>query len=967
MTALEKLKRAKGVERGRKTGIRTWSLAREPPTLTEVERWLKEEEEKERAGRAKIEGDRESLNPAMGEKTINVAPLGKRIEDVSQIEGPTQKNRFGFKFSQNKSALAVRDRQHIDLFSVEVHVNTRGKLLPNPSEDPVSVIFWCLQTEGEDVQTNGYRKGYRVGLILQNDGLNVSKTGLTDYEIDYVGDERSMIDTLVDKVRRYDPDILTGYEIHNASWGYLIERAGMAYHINLCSELSRVIPSTMPKFGRDEDAWGFRQASSIHVDGRHMLNVWRLIRDEVNLNVYTFENVAFHVLHQRIPHFSYPTLTAWFTRGPAILRWRVLKYYVDRVQRNLELLDESEVVGRTSEFARVFGVDFFSVISRGSQFKVESMMLRIAKPENFIAITPNKKQVASQRAAECLPLVMEPESKFYNSPLVVLDFQSLYPSVMIAYNYCYSTCLGKIGPPNGPKKFGVTSLDLPLGLLSVLSDYITVSPNGLMYVKPSVRKGLLAKMLTEILETRVMVKRSMKENKGDKALEKLLNARQLGLKYITNVTYGYTGASYSGRMPGVEIADSIVQTGRETLERTIKIINSTERWGARVVYGDTDSVFIHLPGRSKDEAFDIGAEIAETITKMNPAPIRLKFEKVYLPCVLLAKKRYVGFKYETPDETMPEFDAKGIETVRRDGVPAVQKIMEQSLKILFRTQDLSELKAFLQRQWTKILTGRISLQDFIFAKEVKLGFYSNRGQPPPGALVSTKKMVIDPRSEPQYGERVPYVVVHGGPGARLRDQVVPPEEFLNNRSLRLHAQYYITKQIIPSLERVFSLVGADIKSWFNEMPRIQRATTFAEQPPRAGGSVFRQSHARTIDQYYVSRHCLVCREVTNQELCSKCRAKPSASTYHLSMKQHEAEVKYTQLLDVCASCSMITAGQSAFAAEDRIDTGSGVSLHPCDSMDCPVYFERTKTRNELKVTMGNLDVLDKLFGGTKRE
>ncbi|RUP45362.1 hypothetical protein BC936DRAFT_148271 [Jimgerdemannia flammicorona] len=56
MTALEKLKRAKGVERGRKTGIRTWSLAREPPTLTEVERWLKEEEEKERAGRAEIEG-----------------------------------------------------------------------------------------------------------------------------------------------------------------------------------------------------------------------------------------------------------------------------------------------------------------------------------------------------------------------------------------------------------------------------------------------------------------------------------------------------------------------------------------------------------------------------------------------------------------------------------------------------------------------------------------------------------------------------------------------------------------------------------------------------------------------------------------------------------------------------------------------------------------------------------------------
>lgn len=51
------------------------------------------------------------------------------------------------------------------------------------------------------------------------------------------------------------------------------------------------------------------------------------------------------------------------------------------------------------------------------------------------------------------------------------------------------------------------------------------------------------------------------------ALKRILDARQLGLKYIANVTYGYTSASYSGRMPAVEIADSIVQSGRETLEK----------------------------------------------------------------------------------------------------------------------------------------------------------------------------------------------------------------------------------------------------------------------------------------------------------------------------------------------------------------------------------------------------------------
>lgn len=94
-----------------------------------------------------------------------------------------------------------------------------------------------------------------------------------------------------------------------------------------------------------------------------------------------------------------------------------------------------------------------------------------------------------------------------------------------------------------------------------------VAPNGMVYIKQEIRKSLLAKMLTELLETRVMVKDGMKRDKDDKTLQQLLNNRQLALKLVANVTYGYTSASFSGRMPCSEIADSIVQTGRETLEK----------------------------------------------------------------------------------------------------------------------------------------------------------------------------------------------------------------------------------------------------------------------------------------------------------------------------------------------------------------------------------------------------------------
>ena len=81
-------------------------------------------------------------------------------------------------------------------------------------------------------------------------------------------------------------------------------------------------------------------------------------------------------------------------------------------------------------------------------------------------------KVGKQTAAECMPLIMEPLSAFYNSPLLVLDFQSLYPSVMIAYNYCYSTCIGRVVDFMGQNKFGVTELHQPPGLLERLRDHV---------------------------------------------------------------------------------------------------------------------------------------------------------------------------------------------------------------------------------------------------------------------------------------------------------------------------------------------------------------------------------------------------------------------------------------------------------------------------------------------------------------
>lgn len=571
-------------------------------------------------------------------------------------------------------------------------------------------------------------------------------------------------------------------------------------------------------------------------------------------------------------------------------------------------------------------------------------MFRIAKPECFVLLSPSRQDVGKQNAAECMPLVMEPLSAFYKGPLVVLDFQSLYPSVMIAYNYCYSTCLGRIADFQGRNKFGVTDLQLPAGLLEKLQDHITIAPNGIIYVKPIVRQGLLGRMLTELLDTRVMVKQAMKSAKDDKVLRRILDARQLGLKYIANVTYGYTSATYSGRMPAVEIADSIVQSGREMLEKAINIIDATDKWGARVVYGDTDSLFIYLKGKTKEQAFRIGQDIADTITALNPPPVKLKFEKVYLPCVLLAKKRYVGFKFESPDDGTPAFDAKGIETVRRDGVMAQSKMTETCLKILFRTQDLSQVKKYCCRTWSKILRNKASIQDFIFAKEVKMGTYSEKGPPPPGVAVAARRMLGDPNDEPQYGERVPYIISRGDPHKRLVERAVTPEEFLANPHMHIDAIYYIEKVLIPPLERVFNLVGADVRAWYEEMPKaieVDQRDPLLSSPKKP---IAIATDRYKIDEHFQSSQCLSCDGPASEGICEDCLANPQHAIPNFLRRIHKGEKKLLDTHRICATC-----------------TSSGpVEPIECLNTDCPWLYERKKAERKSEFLEGVCTLMEDL-------
>ena len=231
---------------------------------------------------------------------------------------------------------------------------------------------------------------------------------------------------------------------------------------------------------------------------------------EVKLNSYTFQNCAAAVLRLRIPSIDKVQMHSWFEART--FRWRCISHLVLCARISVLMIEQLDLIGRTAELARTFGIDFFSVISRGSQYRVESMMIRLAHSQNFILLSPNTEQVARQPAMEALPLVMEPESGMYEDPVCVLDFQSLYPSMIIAYNLCFSTCLGRPCHLNSDKKekhrLGCMEhfeLKHSLTKMDMEPEDLIVAPNGVAFVPKHIRHGVVPRLLQEILDTRVMV------------------------------------------------------------------------------------------------------------------------------------------------------------------------------------------------------------------------------------------------------------------------------------------------------------------------------------------------------------------------------------------------------------------------------------------------------------------------------
>ena len=738
------------------------------------------------------------------------------------------------------------------------------------------------------------RPEYTCYNIKHNDNNNIDNKEDINFknitEIIFVKDEIGIINKFIEIVRIYDPDIITGYETEFSSIGYIVHRSNYL-GINIKHILSRNLNNFDIIFNEEfmqkkmnenflinknkntnnnvKNYTDFKEinylkmkiGNAIKIKGRIIINISRLINQEIKTNDYSIENIIFLTFNIRLSSFSYFSLKNFYISTEIKKIIFVFNYYMTRTEFILKILKHYDIINRCSQFVKMYGIDFESGITRGSQYRVEGVLSRLVKEQNFLLLSATRSQLMTQIPPRVTPIVIEPPKNIFYNPVIVLDFQSLYPSIMIAYNVCYSTCLGKLIEKNIEeieekyKKFGVNKYDKNLydmlyedfkkssffinndnknknntnnndsnineinekNFLLFLKQNTFISPNKTIFVTKNIRLGFIPIILSELLLTRIMIKNSMKLYPKDSLIYTFLHNRQLGIKNLANVIYGYTSAGFSGRMPNTDIGDTTVSLGRIILTNSKNYIEKNYPY-AKVIYGDTDSMFISIENKSIEESIIIGKEMADKITKLNPEPIKLSFEKVYCPLVFNSKKHYAGYKYENNNDlnkTILNLDSKGLENVRRDKCELVSIILEKMIKILFETKNLSKLKKYLFKCFDKIISGKTIIKNFIFSKEVKLGKYKS-DRLPASALIADNLHKKDKNFFALYKQRIPYLVYYGKNGQKeMKNNIIHPLDFFSDINNTINAEYYI-EFVITMVKRFLEPLGVDIELWMQK-------------------------------------------------------------------------------------------------------------------------------------------------------
>jgi len=751
----------------------------------------------------------------------------------------------------------------------EMEPTVDGKF-PKPANDRVlQMSAVCFDPVGDpqclDLERAVASRCFMLGTVPGNDTEHALRgaQGTVCFCFD---DELQMLRAFSAWLRTLQGEMFTGYNVESFDAWYVVERTkALARQGNLARSQGVVA------WSRKRNRAGVRMVEKVFktvAAGRHEFReakcgeffVFDLLqafkRDNgIKLRNYSLDSVAALFLGDQKEDVAYSRIREM--QETARGRAELARYCVKDSLLPARIIGKRQLVLEMVELCRYTGVTIDMLNRRGQQIRGKACLHREARWQEgervfFYSRTRAEKEQAAQSDDSYEgAVVLPPHRGFHSHPVVVLDFASLYPSIIVTNNMCPTTLL----PYNGRERAQrLRKLALPWGV-DTWSPNKTLAPDqdGVCFVRSHVREGIVPRVLRRLLGLRAEIKKRLKKAKaqheGDPAFASLLavlDKQQLAVKLICNSMYGLFG-THTSFWECIPLASGVTEEGRRVILRTKQFIEETytvrngHAFNAVVVYGDTDSVFVKLvpakPGQgepepiSVQEAAKIGLAMAGAATKMlrdeggnRPEDImRLEFEKVFSRLLMLQKKRYAGLKWELSKDGVTLLppngvSSSGMEKARRDPCRFVSQGVGDLLEHLLNAQgkDMTPQECLEagreyvhERMLRPIVQGTVDFWSVMQSNQLRktVAEYRSTGGTPPVHVVLAEKLRKrhgdGAPQVPKPGERVQYVVVEDLHEDNKKASCGEDPLHAWKHRMRLNLPYYTDSVLCKPLVRIF--------------------------------------------------------------------------------------------------------------------------------------------------------------------
>ena len=626
--------------------------------------------------------------------------------------------------------------------------------------------------------------------------------------------EREMLERLGRYLREIDPDIVTGWNIFGFDLEYLYTRAVVTVagpDAHMWGRM-RGLPNELVVKRLASNALGSNDLKMVPMIGRYVFDMFQDVKREHKLESYSLNNVSKTFLGDQKIDMPVKEMFSRFREGDPDKLGEVADYCIKDTELPHRISEKLCLIQNLVEMAKATWVPLSYLSERGQQIKVFSQICRKARELGFMVPTMYSKATSDDKYQGAT--VLDAQTGAYYGPITALDFASLYPSIMRAHNLCYSSLVIDPRFSNVP---GVV--------------YEQYGPYRFAQGVPS----LLPSILNELAAFRKKAKKLMAAAEGT-PMEAVYNGQQLAYKISMNSIYGFTGAT-KGMLPCVAIASTVTMRGRQMIEETKNYVEEHFP-GAKVRYGDTDSVMVEfdVQGRKGQDAIDysweLGEQASEQCSKLFKAPNELELEKVYSGYFLYSKKRYAGRLYEKKGDKVvfKKIDIKGLQVVRRDSCPFVRETLKKLLTLMLESSNPRPVIELARESARELINGKVPIEKLLMSKQLA----SDYKVPMPHVTVRDKMRERAPGSEPQQGDRVPFVIVKGS--GRMFEKAEDPIWVAEN-NVPIDYEYYFTNQFKKPIQDLLEpLISAEYI--FDNKFMAKTMSTVEVQAKRAFLSMF---------------------------------------------------------------------------------------------------------------------------------